>query len=342
MINVNARNLSVHTTGVQRYTKKILECWRSDEYRLIIPNQPMHGIKGHLWEQLVLPSRVHGNILWSPSNTGPLALSNQVVTIHDVVPFDHPEWLNPRFVAWYNFLQPKLANKIAHVITISEFSKQRIMDVLKIPESKISVIYNGVDSVNMTEVSPVSSLDIPFKRYVLAVGSIEPRKNMPRLIAAWKLIKNRIPEDTGLIIVGAKGLSRVFSAEKDGGNSIGGTENDRVHFTGHVSDPVLASLYSNAESFCYPSLYEGFGLPPLEAMAYNIPVITSNNTAMAELCQGSATLISPVNIEEIAFAIEESLKKKNVAVMKNARKLVSELSWEKCANASLEVIKGFC
>lgn len=339
MILINGRNLGVHTTGVQRYTKKIIECWERADYKLIAPVHPQHGIKGHLWEQFILPCNLTTGCLWSPSNTGPLLASKQVVTIHDVVPFDHPEWLNSRFVSWYKFLQPKLVKKAAHIITISEFSKNRIMDVLNVPESKITVIYNGVDPSNHNAILPRSSLNLPFNRYVLTVGSIEPRKNVSRLISAWNLIKNSISEDVGLVVVGAKGLARVFSNTDEDLNS---RDENRVHFTGHVSDDVLCSLYSHADLFCYPSLYEGFGLPPLEAMSYGVPVLTSNTTAMAELCNGSAVLIDPLDVDDIASAILKSLTNPDAIKIRNARALVSALSWQKCAMKTFDIINGVC
>lgn len=338
MIFVNARNLGMHTTGVQRYTKNIVDAWNSDSFELIKPNEPAHGVKGHLWEQVVLPFRARNGILWSPSNTGPLSVSSQVVTIHDVVPFDHPEWLNQKFVSWYQFIQPRLVSRVAHIITISEFSKQRIVDVFKVPENKVSVIYNGVDVVGVDGFIPKCNLNVPFSRYVLSVGSLEPRKNIVRLISSWRKIKNTIPDDVGLVIVGAKGVGRVFSIADNYDSDA--DINDRVHFTGHVTDEVLSSLYSNAAVFCYPSIYEGFGLPPLEAMAYGIPVITSNTTAMAELCDKYARLVSPYDEDEIAGALHDAVINPDIERAILAKKSIASLTWSKCAKETLDVLQG--
>lgn len=338
MINVNARNLGIHTTGVQRYTRQIINHWDVLSFNKLAPVSPMHGFKGHLWEQFILPMKNSGGILWSPSNTGPLAVKNQVVTIHDIVPFDHPEWLNKKFVEWYQFLQPKLVKRVAHIITISEFSKDRIIDVLKVPESKISVVYNGVDSVDDDNIFTKQQLNLPFRKYLLSVGSLEPRKNISRLISAWKTIQSKLSEDIGLIIVGAKGLDRVFNMEPSVTSA--GSDSDRVYFTGHVSDKVLSSLYHHADAFCYPSLYEGFGLPPLEAMSHNVPVITSNTTAMAELCGGLAELICPTDVDEIANAIYIQLTRPDLLRVHNAKNAVEKLSWLNCASQTIEIING--
>ena len=115
-ISINTRILSYPITGVQRYLLELLSRIPSDHLRQIAPHHPRSGIRAHLWEQTALPLRTRGRLLWSPSNTGPLAVSRQVVTIHDVVPMDHPEWLNPRFAAWYRFLTPKLARRVKRVI----------------------------------------------------------------------------------------------------------------------------------------------------------------------------------------------------------------------------------
>lgn len=340
VIVVNGRNLGVHTTGVQRYTKKIVENWRSGEYQLLAPDSPRHGFSGHLWEQFVLPFRVPNNgLLWSPSNTGPISMSNQVVTIHDVVPYDLPETLNPKFVAWYQFIQPKLVKRAAHIITISEFSKDRILDVFGVAENKVSVIYNGVDLPREDLASLPSDITIPYERYVLAVGSLEPRKNIKRLISAWLKIVDLLPEDIGLVLVGAKGINRVFL--DSGLQSEAQLASNRIFFTGHVSDNDLSVLYKNAVLFCYPSLYEGFGLPPLEAMSYGIPVITSNTTAMAEICHGAAILVDPFDVDCIADAIQKQVRSIDHSLASAGKHLAQQLNWELCATKTFALLKNY-
>ena len=341
MICINARNLGVHVTGVQRYTRKIYEEWMAlnCESRLISPSKPVHGLVGHLWEQFCLPYQVKSaDTLWSPSNTGPLVVKNQVVTIHDTVPFDHPEWLNKNFVAWYQFIQPKLVKSASKIITISEFSKARIMHHLNVPEHKIEVVYNGVDVALHQQTIPLNDLQLPFSRYLLSVGSIEPRKNISRLVQAWLKIKDHVDDDLGLIIVGAQGISRVFEAV--GSLDSLSAQRERVYFTGHVTDQVLHSLYKYASGFCYPSIYEGFGLPPLEAMCYGIPVLTSNTTAMKELCSSSAILIDPLSVDNIADGLLGLLSDNNHSRIERGLALSAALTWKKCAEQTLSVIHG--
>lgn len=337
---INSRNLVGHTTGVQRYTKKIVENWNDLSIHQISPEEKFaSGLKGHFWEQFVLPKYCKNNsMLWCPSNTGPLSYKNQVVTIHDTVPFDHPEWLNPKFVWWYKFLQPRLAHKVKHIITISEFSKSKIMEHLKVPEDKISVIYNGVDIVEQTlsDVS-IDNKFINLPPYLLSVGSLEPRKNLPRLIAAFVRYKKEVKSEIKLVIVGKKGVSRVF-----GDSGVDEINNDDIIFTGHVTDNELQYLYKHSLGFCYPSLYEGFGLPPLEAMQFSVPVLTSNTTAIKELCENRAILVDPTSTDSITQGIFNLLDGQiSQHIINDNLNYVKELSWKKCSEQTNQILNKY-
>jgi glycosyltransferase involved in cell wall biosynthesis len=336
---VNCRNLVGHTTGVQRYTRKIIENWTHSSFQQVSPDEKFSsGLKGHFWEQFILPRHCKDKeLLWCPSNTGPLSYANQVVTIHDTVPFDHPEWLNPKFVWWYKFLQPKLAHKVNHIITISEFSKNKIIENLKIPEYKISVIYNGVDIVNIEASLQEENKFLNLPPYILSVGSLEPRKNLTRLIAAFIQYKNETKSEIKLVIVGKKGVNRVFNEA-----GIDEINTDDIIFTGHVSDTELQYLYKNTLGFCYPSLYEGFGLPPLEAMQFSVPVLTSNTTAIKELCEHRAILIEPTSIDSISEGIFKLLRGDiSQKTIDDNLKYVQELSWKKCAEKTYQILSKY-
>ncbi|MER2471006.1 glycosyltransferase family 4 protein [Photorhabdus laumondii] len=338
MIYVNTRNLASHLTGVQRYTLEITSEWRRNrkEFIEIKPSFSFGKYSGHLWEQCALPFKVEKHsILWNPSNTGPIMHDNQIVTIHDTVPFDHPEWLNKKFVAWYKFLQPRLAKRVSKIITISEFSKERIIHYFKVPEHKVHVVYNGVDIKTPSNIEHSNIIStMPFDKYILCVGSVEPRKNVGRLISAWATLETRYPE-FGLVIVGAKGLERVFASDNSDKCD---SRAQRVYFTGHVSDVDLFHIYKNSVGFCYPSIYEGFGLPPLEAMCFDKPVLTSNTTAMREICNGSAILVNPFSVDEIAEGISDMLTKDNSHMIASGRALSSSLSWSNCAEKTWGIL----
>lgn len=339
---VNTRILGSHTTGTQRYLLELLSRWQ-DAVTFIEPQRPRHGIKGHAWEQMALPAKIRkGMPLFSPSNTGPLAVANQVVTIHDVVPLDHPEWLNPRFAKWYRFLTPRLAHRVRHIITISEFTRQRIQYHMQVPREKISVIPNGVDArfnlqASSSRESLHATLGLPYRNYVLYVGSLEPRKNLKGLIEAWRRLQDHLPDDLGLVICGAKGPSRIY-AEQDDEAALP----PRVHFTGHVPDHLMPVLYARAEFFVYPSVYEGFGLPPLEAMACGVPVITGNRTALPEVVGDAAYQIDPGDTDAIAEAIlrlaDDTDLRQDLALAGMKRSYA--FSWETTARKTLDVITG--
>lgn len=335
-IACNVRCLDAKVTGVQRYTKSILKDFPEGTTREICPDSNMsHGIKGHLWEQFILPVKLHSQeILWSPSNTGPLITSNQIVTVHDLVPIDHPEWVTPNFSNWYKFLQPKLFKKVAHIISISEFTKQRIIERFNINENKISVIHNGVEP-KFFEQAINSGLDnIPFEKYILILGAIEPRKNIRNILKSWEIIKNNVDINIGLVIAGAKGDNSVF------GEYVLEKNLDRVFFSGYVEEKHIVSLYQNALFFVYISLYEGFGLPPLEAMATGCPVLTSNIPAIKEIVQDATILVDPLSIAEICegmlrYCNDPELRKLNSS---KGRLRASDFNWSLTSKKTYNLI----
>ena len=231
-IALNARFYSHVPTGMQRYGIEMANRL-GGMLDIVKPDRPLKGTEGHMWEQIYLPSRSMGRLLWSPNNTGPLVVKNQVCTMHDIIPIDRPEWFNSRFSAWYNFLLPRLVHRASHLIAVSEFTKQRLMDRFKLPERKISVVWNGVDSQfhpsTDREIAAMrKDVGIQDPRYLVYVGSVEPRKNLAGLLDAWRQIVKQIPEDITLVVAGGKGASLVF-ADSDLGQTP-----ERVQFTGYV------------------------------------------------------------------------------------------------------------
>ena len=175
-IAINTRVLAHPTTGVERYLIELLARMGPDIYQCA-PRSALGGIKGHAWEQLVLPAKLRGRLLFSPCNTGPLAVANQVVTIHDVAALDHPEWLNAKFALWYRWLTPRLARRVKHIIAVSEFTRGQIVAHTGVPAEKITVIPNGVDA-RFAPMAPeaiaaaLAPLALPSRKYILAVGSV--------------------------------------------------------------------------------------------------------------------------------------------------------------------------
>ena len=336
---VNTRILDAPVTGTQRYAKELLARWNGC-VDTISPRKHARGVFGHAWEQLVLPATVGKRLLFSPSNTGPIK-ENQVVMIHDMAAFDCPDTFSPLFAAWYQFLLPRLAHKVRRIITVSEFVKERIAVHAKVSRSKIVVVPNGVSSQFCPEA--ISGLDramdavrIPSRNYILAVGSMEKRKNLHRLVQAWSAVQHRVPEDLWLVVVGAKGNSRVFAGVHLTNLPA------RVFLAGHVDECLLPSLFAGALLLAYVSYYEGFGLPPLEAMASGTPVLAGNRSSLPEVVGDAGVLVNPFSVDEIADGIHGMIE--NVAVRQDLRRRglarAKQFSWDEAARRTWDVLQA--
>lgn len=335
----NTRILGSHLTGVQRYTTELLSRFGVRASH-IAPNTPLQGIKGHLWEQTMLPTQLKGRLLWSPSNTGPLAVERQVVTLHDVVPIDHPEWLNPQFAAWYRFLTPLLVRRARAIVADSHYTKARIVHHFPSVESKVSVIHIGVDQRFAPQSAEAiaamrQQLGIASPHYLVALGSLEPRKNLHRLLEAWARVHHRLPKDLWLVVAGAHGKRLVFGDVS--------FENlpPRVHLTGHVPDALLPALYSGAVAAPYLSSYEGFGLPPLESMACGTPPITGNLTSVPEVVGDAGLMVDPFDVEAIGEAVVRMVSDAALRADLARRGLAraASFTWERTADETWAVLK---
>jgi glycosyltransferase involved in cell wall biosynthesis len=339
MIICNVRTLAANLTGVQRYTSELLQRFGS-EVETIAPSRPRQGFSGHAWEQFVLPKRIGSKLLWCPGNSGPISVERQVVSIMDVSPLDHPSWSSYQFSQWYKFLIPRLVRRVRAVLTLSEYSKARIINWCPGSEGKVHAVHLAADGrfrpVDAEAASHAARrLSIPASHYVLALGSLEPRKNLRRLLQAWEVIQPKLPEDVWLVLAGAKGAKQVFGEQS--------FEHlpPRVHLTGHVPDQVLPALYSGAIASVYLSLYEGFGLPPLEAMACGTPVLTSSVTSLPEVVGDAAVTVDPYDIEAIAAAIYRLVDDPGLRSDLRARGLLraTRFSWDRTAQETLRILK---
>lgn len=294
-ILVNARSFGRRVTGVERYAREVSS--RLGRRVKLVGTSTAQGFRGHWWEQTALPRETRsGAILWSPANSGPLTVSNQVVTIHDLSVIDHPEWFERGFAIWYRFLLPRLAKRARLVITDSYYSKIRIHQAFRISNRKISVAPCGVDRRRFKPQSAPrhdrvrSKYGLP-KVYGLYVGTLEPRKNLRSLMNAWEQVEAEV-HPLALVIAGTAGRS--FRESQNYGLS-----SKRVRFVGYVAEKDLPALYSGAKMYILPSVYEGFGLTVLEAMACGTPVIASNSTAIPEVVGEAGLLVNP--LDEVAI-----------------------------------------
>jgi glycosyltransferase involved in cell wall biosynthesis len=332
---VNLRTLGYRTTGVQRYLRGLLP-HMPGELNSIKPSQALHGIKGHVWEQLYLPTQLRHRLLWSPGNTGPVGISRQVLTVHDAAALDHPEWFERKFARWYGVLLPRLIRKVRAIITVSHFSKERIVRLSGVEPECVHVIYNGVaqrfqaaDPKTIKELRAEYDLTGP---YILFVGSLEPRKNLRVLLQAWRLGGF---EGANLAVVGTGG--HVFA------NLGFDTIPAGVRLLGRLEDEVLAALYSGAAGFVYPSIYEGFGLPPLEAMACGCPVAVSDIPAHREVFGGAAMYFDPFSPDDLSSRLKCLLELdvlSRASTIEEGLRHAASYGWEKAAADTWHVLQA--
>ncbi len=261
------------------------------------------------WEQTVAPlaaRRARLDLLHGPVNVLPLALPcSGVVTIHDLAFLAHPETHNAGRRRYLTLLTALSARRATRIIAVSAFTRDEIVRRLGVQATKITVVHNAVDGafapLPPAEIARFRAAHGLPERFILCVGTLEPRKNLLGLLDAFA----RLAPHTGatLVVVGGQGwrydaaLAHVATLRLTG----------RVRFTGHVPDDDLPRWYNAAALFAYPSLYEGFGLPPLEALACGTPTVTSAGTAMAEIVGDAALLTDPRDPTALAAALSRVL-----------------------------------
>jgi glycosyltransferase involved in cell wall biosynthesis len=339
-VQVNGRFMRQRVTGMQRYAREIVARLGS-RVNLVEPARTGHGIRGHLWEQVGLPCRLNGSLLWSPCTTGPLGIGSQVVTIHDCAFRDRAECFTPRFAAWLQWLVPKLARRVRRILTVSQFSKGRIAEICRVSPDKIHVVHNGVDPrFHPASDEEIAAARAKFKlpeRYVLSVGSLEPRKNLTRLLEAWRQVVSVQSTSSQvhpkLVVAGA--TAAVFATAKLAAPA------ESVILTGYVPDELLPALYSGAAAFVYPSLYEGFGLTVLEAMACGTPVICSSTTSLPEVAGDAAVLVDPSDVAAISQAIQNLLSDEHLRSSLRSRGLAraQQFTWDRAAAETWQILE---
>lgn len=238
----------------------------------------------------------HVDLLWSPQYNFPLLYRGRlVVTIHDLCQLAHPETLSSELQRGYaKFLLRRAARQAAAVLCVSEFTASETEKYLQVEKSRIVVTYPPVrDGIVSEDADKVSG-----RSYFLAVGNVKKHKNLPRLIAAFNSIRALVPHD--LVIVGAREGFRNSETELD----IDVLQRDeRIRFTGYITDEDLKSHYRNAVALVFPSYYEGFGYPLVEAMAQGCPIACSNVASLPEVAGDAAVFFDPFSVEEIAHVI---------------------------------------
>jgi len=291
---------------------------------------------GHLWEQIELPWYARSGALVGLGNTGPLVKQAQMVMIHDAAVYNAPKAYTWLFRAWYRLVYRILGFRIPLLLTVSQFSKKELAASLSYPQHQIKVLLNGVDHVTQLKQnnSVLDRITVP-RPFVLAVGSANPNKNMDLLYdIAFEL------EAYGISLVIAGGSNRRVFAHAD--SNVARVASNIQHL-GRVGDDELKALYSYADIFVFPSLYEGFGLPPLEAMACGCPVVASNRASIPEVCKDAALYFDPTKQTQLLEQIKRVLDDAELRsrIIKQGQKVALTYTWEHTAGNLFSMLTEF-
>jgi glycosyltransferase involved in cell wall biosynthesis len=289
--------------GVERWARELRA--RSG-YMALAPPAALSHRAGHAWEQAALPVLARGaDVLVNPANLAPVAFPRNVVVIHDAAALREPQWYSPLYARWQRTVLPLIARRALRVVTVSEFSRAELHELLGVDAV---VVPGGVDG----RFAP----GLPSRlagRYVLTVASRTARKNLGALEVAARRLAG-----AGIELVAAGGDRPQF---RDDGSS------GSVRFLGHVDDAELPGLYAGALAFVLPSLHEGFGLTALEAMACGTPVVAAHAGALPETCGDAARYADPRDPEGIADAIEAAIGDERLRTVGPRR--AARFTWER-------------
>jgi glycosyltransferase involved in cell wall biosynthesis len=277
--------------GVERWARELAARLPAlGGYEVVRPPATLSHRAGHAWEQLVLPARARkAGLLLNPANLAPLAFPRNAVVIHDAAALRHPQWYSPLYARWQRVVLPAIAQRARVVITVSEFSRRELRELLDVDAH---VVPGGVDHRFHPHADPEparAALGLT-RPYVLTVASRTTRKNLASLDATSRRLG-----DKGIDLVAAGGERPQFRE--------GEATSNGPRALGHVPDAHLPGLYAGAAAFVLPSWHEGFGLTCLEAMACGVPVVAANAGALPETCGEAARYADPADPDDIATQV---------------------------------------
>ncbi len=351
-IVINGRFLTQPMTGVQRFATEVVKAIDglidSGEYAALegrievlapplarefplrhIPMRRCGFGSGYFWEQVEFPFYAAGRLLLNLCILGPIVTRRQIVVVHDATPLARPATFSRRFRAAYNFLIPQLCRRARCVVTVSEFSRREIGHWYGVDVSKMPVCYEGGDHI--TEIaadrSVLERLSLANRKFFLGVG-MGNNKNPNALLAAFE--KAGIP-NSSLVLTGAHD-PKINAPRTD-------VLLDDVRYAGYVTDPELRALYEQAVALVFPSYYEGFGLPPVEAMTCGCPVIISDQPALVEMAGAAALRCGVDDVEELArlMRLVHDDPKRRAAMIAAGRARAARFTWQSTARTLLDL-----
>jgi glycosyltransferase involved in cell wall biosynthesis len=351
---VNGKFTSQRVTGVQRVAYELLRAVQlvgaaSGDIELVVPanakepgvslgrRRTVPWLKGQLWEQVTLPIATRGELLISLCNSGPLVSRRQVVMVHDMAVYDTPHTFSRLFRAAYRIKLSALLRRAPTVLTVSSFSKSRICSLLDVDAVRVRVVRPGADHFARIEsdASIIERLKLGTTKYCVIVGSLDPRKNLRRVLAAIERLGHL--EHVKFVMAGGTN-SRVFAAS----SAREPNERTAIVRAGYVSDGELKALYEHAACLVFPSLYEGFGLPPLEAMFCGCPAIVSGHPAIVEACGDAALYCDASSVDDIAEKIHSMMTDERLRQLYRTKGLHHARScrWDEAARELMRILKG--
>lgn len=348
-------------TGIGTYTYQLINSINKvdklNDYLVFLPENSALDLSGNFnvesvkassnssfWDEVRIPNILDDtniDIYHVPQNGVGLSTNincHKTITLHDIIPLRMPETVSDRYLYIFNNELPKIINSCDGILTVSEFSKQDISKEFNFPKDKIFVTHLAAEDIyrplNKSQCKKIIedeySIDDDF---ILYVGGFSPRKNIVGLIEAFSRLPKNAKRNLKLVITGKKGISYDIYKKRTIDLNI---END-VIFTDFIPLEKLPIFYNACELLAYPSFYEGFGLPPLEAMACGTPVIASNVTSLPEICYDSALLINPYSIDELTCAIDRVLNDNSLRLNMINQGIIksSNYSWNITAKSTL-------
>jgi glycosyltransferase involved in cell wall biosynthesis len=352
-IVINGRFLSQAVTGVQRYAVELLRSLdillstgtlEPNPVTVLVPANahtvPSYSflqvrrvghLTGQLWEQLELPLFARGKLLFTPCGGAPILHDCHVVTIPDAAVFATPTAYSLLYRTWYRWLHSRLCKKAQHILTVSQFSKSELIRWCDVDPSRVSVTYLGCDHAISPERdnSILKKYDLDSRPYIFAVSSRNPNKNFAGIVKAIRLLDMQNIK----VVVAGGANSRVFEASY--------SLPSHVQEVGYITDVELRALYQHAKCFLFPSFYEGFGLPSVEAMANGCPVVAAKAASLSEICGEAALYCDPNNPASIAAQIRTVLhdeKIRNKLILDGTRQ-AGKFLWEGTARQTWEVLQ---
>lgn len=364
LISIDARGATWYAgTGIGTYTRQVLKHLlymdRANDYYLFWSGRDYESFKKYqnvqvsissrkhhrFWEQYYIPDILKNkkvDLYHVPQNGIGLSQNKNslyVATIHDLIPYVMPETVGRGYLTKFISQMPQIVSSIDKIITVSEWSKKDIMRIFGVPEEKVKVTYLAADDmfVPMDKVTSQKHIQENYnidKDFILYLGGFSPRKNVKSILVAFSRIYKDLSKNYKIVIIGSAKDDHQFLTKLAQSLGIG----DNVFFTGYVPYEDLPYFYNAADVFVYPSLYEGFGLPTLEAMCCGTPTITSNVSSIPEVVGDGALMINPFDTEELSKAMAEVIENNSLKadLISRGFERSENFKWEKTAYETLK------